>query len=67
MMSTNKNTDKNLSLDFDAVPTDPPAIELTPDTPPPPPSVPAAATPPDDPNGAITLADYAERERPGIA
>ncbi len=60
-MSTNKPTDKNLSLDFDAVPTDPPAIELTPDTPPPPPSVPAAAAPPDDPNGAITLADYAER------
>jgi topoisomerase IV subunit A len=61
-MSTNKNTDINLSLDFDAVPTDPPAITLPPETPPPPPpTIPAAATPPDDPNGAITLADYAER------
>jgi topoisomerase IV subunit A len=60
-MSTNKNTDINLSLDFDAVPADPPAIALPPETPPPPPSAPVASAPPDDPNGAITLADYAER------
>jgi topoisomerase IV subunit A len=59
-MSTNKITDKNLSLDFDAVPADPTAIALPPETPPPP-SVPVASAPPDDPNGAITLADYAER------
>jgi topoisomerase IV subunit A len=64
MMSTNKTSDKNLSLDFEALPTDPPAIALPPETPPPPPpppSAPVASAPPDEPNGAITLADYAER------
>jgi topoisomerase IV subunit A len=61
MMSTNKTTDKNLSLDFDAVPADPPAIALPPEPPPPPPTAPVESAPPDDPNGAITLADYAER------
>jgi topoisomerase IV subunit A len=60
-MSTNKNTDINLSLDFDAVPANPTAIALPPETPPPPPSAPVVSAPPDDPNGAITLADYAER------
>jgi topoisomerase IV subunit A len=63
-MTMNKVTDKNLSLDFEALPTDPAAIASLPETsapPPPPPSVPVASAPPDDPNGAITLADYAER------
>jgi topoisomerase IV subunit A len=65
MMSTNKTTDKNLSLDFDSGPVDPPSALVPADTPPslppPPPAAPVASAPPDDPNGAITLADYAER------
>jgi topoisomerase IV subunit A len=65
MMSTNKTTDKNLSLDFDSGPVDPPSVLVPADTPPslppPPPAAPVASAPPDDPNGAITLADYAER------
>jgi topoisomerase IV subunit A len=55
-MSTNNTSDKNLTLDFDALP-----APVPPSEPPPPPSTPAVASPPDDPNGAITLADYAER------
>jgi topoisomerase IV subunit A len=55
-MSTNNTSDKNLTLDFDALP-----AAVPPSEPPPPPSTPAVASPPDDPNGAITLADYAER------
>jgi topoisomerase IV subunit A len=67
-MSTIKNTDKNLSLDFDApdsseVQASPQApLAQEPPLPPLPPEVPPSSSlPPDDPNGAITLADYAER------
>jgi topoisomerase IV subunit A len=67
-MSTIKNTDKNLSLDFDApdsseVQASPQApLAQEPPLPPLPPEVPPSSSlPPDDPNGAITIADYAER------